>query len=159
MFERGTGPGITPLVASPWTSAYTTASAGADFTGGATSYGFAGPKGASFPYTVTTNGNCGGAALDAQLLASATPVAAPAFPFTVYIDQSQWDKQNTSAGTGYTYTLGQSPVYLRTGQHLQILWTGLPYSTYATYAPYLKCTAYFQYDPAAQQGGNVAGHA
>jgi hypothetical protein len=146
--------------APPWTSLYTaTTAVGGTFDAGVSSYGFTGPSGTTFPYNLTTTVQ-GGTGLAAMMFrASTTPVAAPSFPFTVSIDQQQWDIQMTAAGTGYTYSIGDSPLYLRNSQNLEILWTSLPYSVYATYAPALRCTAWFRYDPTAQQAGNVAGHA
>jgi hypothetical protein len=160
MISRVGGGGINPLVAAPWTSLYASQTVGGtDFTAAASSYGFAGPAGTSFPYDITISGTGGAGACEAMFFASAIPVAAPSFPFTVSIDQQQWDMQVTAAGTGYTYNIGDSPLYLRNSQNLEVLWTSLPYSVYATYAPALRCTAWFRYDPTAQQAGNVSGHA
>lgn len=75
---------------------------------------------------------------------------AEAFPFTVAIDGVTWDTQQTVPGVGYTYTLGQSPLYLNTGQTLQILWNGLDTATYLQYAQQFNITAWFRYDPSVQ---------
>lgn len=76
------------------------------------------------------------------------PVAVP-FPFTVAIDGNTWDQQQTVAGVGYTYAIGQSPLYLNTGQTLQILWQ-LPATTYAQYSQGFNITGWFRYDPSTQ---------
>jgi hypothetical protein len=158
-FARTAAGAINPVVPVPWTSAYASSTVGTAPAAAAISYGFSGPAGTSFPWTATITGTAGGAVIETEFRASATPVAAPSFPFTVAIDQQNWDMQTTVAGTGYTYNIGDSPLYLRNSQNLEILWTSLPYSVYATYAPALRCTAWFRYDPTAQQAGNVSGHA
>lgn len=78
----------------------------------------------------------------------ATPASTP-FAFKTCIDGITWDSQQTVAGVGYTYAIGQSPLYLNSGQNLQILWQ-IPVATYAALAPYITVQAWFRYDPDAQ---------
>lgn len=85
----------------------------------------------------------------AGLLPTATPPAAAPFSFTVAIDGVTWDQEQTVAGVGYTYNIGQSPLYLNTGQTIQILWD-LPAATYAAYSGQFNITGWFRYDPSVQ---------
>ncbi|HEY1673326.1 MAG TPA: hypothetical protein VGG50_11470 [Streptosporangiaceae bacterium] len=71
-------------------------------------------------------------------------------PFTLAIDGTTYDTEQTTPGVGYTYSLGQSPMYLNTGQNLQLFWPGLDAATYAQYAAQMNITAWFRYDPSVQ---------
>lgn len=110
--------------------------------------GAAGAAGA-FGLSATAGANYWGL-VSGAFLPSADAGGAEAFPFTVAIDGVTWDTQQTVAGVGYTYTLGQSPLYLNTGQTLQILWNGLDTATYLQYAQQFNITAWFRYDPSVQ---------
>lgn len=113
----------------------------------------AGPAGYSGSFQATTTGNRLGSLVAASFLPTTTPVSAIAYPFKVQVGRSQWDIQMTTAGVGYTYNIGQSPLALNTGQAMYILWNTLPFSTFGGYAGNFKVTAYMRYDPAALRSG------
>jgi hypothetical protein len=77
-------------------------------------------------------------------------MAAEAFPFTLAIDGTTYDTEQTTPGVGYTYSLGQSPMYLNTGQNLQLFWASLDAVTFGQYAAQMNITAWFRYDPSVQ---------
>jgi hypothetical protein len=120
------------------------------YIGEAASSVLAGPARSSGIYQLTAAGRpVQWSLVTAALLAStAAPVPLP-LPFTVAIDGVTWDKQQTAAGIGYTYTIGQSPLYLTNGQTLQILWD-LPVAQYGSYAGAFNITGWFRYDPSVQ---------
>jgi hypothetical protein len=136
---------------SPWTSTTTgpTQPGAGTWIGAVGSSNLAASKGSSGLYAPTSGVAAYWAALVASFLPSATAPVPIAFPFTVAVDGVTWDSEQTAAGVGYTYSLGQSPLYLKTGQTLQIFWN-LPALTYATYSQLFNITGWFRYDPSLQ---------
>jgi hypothetical protein len=124
---------------------------GDSYGGGAGSYGLAGAKGSTVSYSMgaVSPGEALWNVIAAAFLPSASPPGPVALPFTVAVDGVTWDSEQTTAGVGYTYTIGQSPLYLKTGQTLQILWD-LPAASYLPYAQAFNITGWFRYDPANQ---------
>jgi hypothetical protein len=123
-------------------SAYYTAAGGA--------WNLASVKGSPGTYTLNADDDCTWGMVAASFLQAADAGQAEAFPFTLAIDGTTYDSEATTPGTGYTYSLGQSPMYLNTGQNLQIFWSTLDAATYAQYAQQLPITAWFRYDPSVQ---------
>jgi hypothetical protein len=122
----------------------------ADAYGGAIgSYAPAGAAGSSSIYQAAAGSPVEWALLSAAFLPAAVPAAAAPLPFTVAVDGVTWDSEQAAAGVGYTYSLGQSPLYLKTGQTLQIFWQ-LPAAQYLGYLPAFNITGWFRYDPASQ---------
>jgi len=149
------GSGYTIAGPGTWTSTGGAISdplgAGQGYFGAMGSWNLAAAAGSSGIYAPTSSAGVYWANLAASLLPSTTaPVQVP-FPFTVAIDGVTWDKQMTVAGVGYTYTIGQSPLYLTNGQTLQVLWQ-LPAAQYGAYAPQFNLTGWFRYDPSVQPG-------
>lgn len=120
------------------------------FTQAAGAWRQAGGAGSPGALSMVASADAYWAMVSGSFLPSASAGGAEAFPFTVAIDGVTWDTQQTVAGVGYTYTLGQSPLYLNTGQTLQILWNGLDAATYLQYAQQFNITAWFRYDPTVQ---------
>lgn len=123
--------------------------AAGSFIGSAAAWNLASAKGSPGLYAPTSGSPAFWAAVTAAFLPSATAPTAQAFPFTVATDGVTWDSETTVAGVGYTYSLGQSPLYLRTGQTLQIFWQ-LPAAMYASYSQLFNITGWFRYDPSVQ---------
>jgi hypothetical protein len=120
------------------------------YMGSQSAWTLGGPAGSTLQAQMTITGAVAYMGLAAAaFLPSATAGQATPFPFTVNVDGIMWDKEQTTAGVGYTYTIGQSPLILRTGQTLQILWD-LPAAQYAAYTGAFRVTAWFRYDPSAQ---------
>lgn len=113
------------------------------------SYNPAGPAGASTVYAQAATTPVFWQLAAASFLATATPAANAPLPFSVAVDGVTWDSEQTIAGVGYTYAIGQSPLYLKTGQTLQIFWQ-LPAVSYLSYLPAFNITGWFRYDPSLQ---------
>jgi hypothetical protein len=144
--------GSTFGIAGPpaWASSVTgPSSGGGEFLGATGGVILAGAQGSPATYAPGSTGPAAWAAAAAAFLPSATKPAAAAFPFMVAVNGVTWDSEQTVAGVGYTYSLGQSPLYLRTGQDIQIFWD-LAASAYEPYSQQFNITGWFRYDPAVQ---------
>lgn len=121
---------------------------GTSYLAPAASWNLASATGSPTAYSLQASQAAYWSALSQSFTAQAAG-AAIAFPFTIATDGVNWDSEQTTPGTGYTYSLGQSPLYLKTGQTLQIFWQ-LDAPTYASYSQLFNITGWFRYDPSVQ---------
>jgi hypothetical protein len=109
-------------------------------------WGLSGVIGTKLGYTGTSDIAMTMEVALAAILPVAVQPAPTALPFTVSVDGHVWDQNVTVAGVGFTYDLVR-PMALNNGNNIQIQWTSLASSLYASTASNISVTAYFQYDP------------